>query len=134
MPIFSVVIAEDHPAFRQMLRLELQAVQGVAIVGEASDGRQLLDILQVVTPDLVILDISMPNLGGLEAARIIKQDHGRIKILFLTMHKNPAYLAQARRLGAEGYLLKEELDQALLLAIDHIRAGKTYVSAALAAE
>ncbi len=131
---FTIIIAEDHPAFRQILRRELQNIAGATIIAEAADGRQLIDLLQEITPDLVILDISMPHLGGLEAARIIKEGHRHVKVLFLTMHKNPTYVAQARRLGAEGYILKEELDEALRLAIDQIRAGKTYVSTALTAE
>ena len=133
MQPFTIIIAEDHAAFRQLLRAELQHIAGIAVIGEAGDGHQLLRLLQDLRPDLVILDISMPKLGGLEAARIIRERHGRIKILFLTMHRNPAYVHQARRLGAEGYLLKEELDQALDLAINRIRAGETYISPSLAA-
>jgi len=128
MPPFTIIIAEDHSAFRQLLRAELEHIAGIAVIGEASDGLQLLGLLQESRPDLVILDISMPKLGGVEAARIIKERYGQIKILFLSMHKNPAYVLQARRLGAEGYLLKEEIDQALGLAINCIRSGKTYIS------
>jgi len=134
MDPFTIIIAEDHPVFRQLLRRELQAITDAAIVGEVADGQQLIDLLQELTPDLVILDISMPCLGGLEAARIIKEQHRHVKVLFLTMHKNPAYVAQARRLGAEGYLLKEDLDEALQQAIDQIRAGQTYISTALRIE
>ncbi len=134
MQSFTIIIAEDHQAFRQLLRQELESIADAAIVGEVTDGRQLIDLLQQITPDLVILDISMPSLGGLEAARIIKQQHQQVKVLFLTMHKNPAYVTQACRLGAEGYLLKEEVDSALRLAIERIRAGKTYISTALAVE
>ncbi len=128
MPLFTIVIAEDHPAFRQLLRSELQRFADVAIVGEASDGQQLLDILRENVPDLVILDISMPVISGLEAARIIRERHGHVKVLFLTMHKNPAYVVQARRLGAVGYLLKEELDGGLQTALEQIRQGRTYIS------
>lgn len=134
MPQLTIVIAEDHPAFRQLLRHELQALADAAVIGEAADGQQLLTLLQDLTPDLVILDISMPKLGGLEAARIIKERYRQVKVLFLTMHKNPAYVTQARRLGVEGYLLKEEMDQALHLAIQQIRAGNIYISRALRAE
>ncbi len=125
---FSIIIAEDHAAFRNLVCLEIKGTPGLEIVGQVADGRQLLELLQQVQPDLVILDISMPHLGGLDAARIIKKRYRRIKILFLTMHKNRAYLEQARLLGAEGYLLKEEMDRELLLAIDLIRGGETYIS------
>jgi two-component system, NarL family, response regulator NreC len=123
-----IIIAEDHPGFRKLLRLELEAASGLEIIGEVEDGLQLLELLKRVQPDMVILDISMPNLGGLETARLIKEQYCQIKVLFLTMHKNPAYVEQARRIGAEGYLLKEEIDQALLPAIDLIKAGECYIS------
>jgi two-component system, NarL family, response regulator NreC len=124
----SIIIAEDHPGFRKLLRLELDAAPDLEIIGEVEDGLQLLELLKRVQPDMVILDISMPNLGGLETARLIKEQYCQIKVLFLTMHKNPAYVDQARRIGAEGYLLKEEIDQALLPAIDLIKAGERYIS------
>ncbi len=125
---FNIIIAEDHPAFRKLVRLELDGVKDLEVIGEVDDGVQLLELLQLVQPDMVILDISMPNLGGLETARIIKKQYGQIKVLFLTMHKNPAYVEQARLIGAEGYILKEEVDRVLLPAIDLIRGGKTYTS------
>ena len=128
---FNIVIAEDHLAFRKLVRLELDDVQDLVIIGEVDDGVQLLELLQLVQPDMVILDISMPNLGGIETARIIKKQYSQIKVLFLTMHKNPAYLEQARLIGAEGYILKEEVDRVLLPAIDLIRGGETYISSCL---
>jgi DNA-binding NarL/FixJ family response regulator len=128
---YRIIIAEDHPAFRKLLRLELNCIRDLEIIGEVDDGLQLLDLLEQMQPDLVILDISMPNLGGLETARIIKEKYGNIKVLFLTMHKNPVYVEQARLIGAEGYLLKEEVDQELLPAINLIRGGETYISACL---
>lgn len=126
MALFRVILVEDHPIFRQLVRLELEGIRDIQIIGEVEDGLQLLELLEKVQPDLVILDISMPNLGGLEAAKIIKKQYDQIKVLLLTMHKNPAYIAQARQIGAEGYLFKEEMDQELLPAIDTIRGGQTY--------
>ena len=128
---FNIILAEDHPLFRQLVRLELEGIRDIQIIGEAQDGLQLLELLRLVQPDLVILDISMPNLGGLEAAKIIKAQYIHIKVLILTMHKNPAYITQARLIGAEGYLLKEELDRELLPAIDMIRGGQTYFPSTL---
>jgi two-component system, NarL family, response regulator NreC len=126
-----VIIAEDHPAFRHILRLELDCIPEVEIVAEVEDGLELLELLKRVQPDLVIMDISMPNLGGLETARLIKERYCQIKVLFLTMHKNPAYLEQARLIGTAGYLLKEEVDQELLPAINMIKRGGCYISGAL---
>ena len=111
MSPFNIIIAEDHQAFRKLLRLELEGAQDLEVIGEVEDGVQLLELLQLVQPDMVILDISMPNLGGLETARIVKKQYRQIKVLFLTMHRNPAYVEQARLIGAEGYILKEEVDR-----------------------
>jgi DNA-binding NarL/FixJ family response regulator len=127
----TIIIAEDHPGFRKLLRLELDSSEGLEVIGEVEDGLQLLELLSEVQPDLVILDISMPNLGGLETAKLIKEHYSSIKVLFLTMHKNPAYVEQACLIGAEGYLLKEEVDRELLSAINVIKEGERYISAGL---
>lgn len=132
MDFLRVIITEDHPGFRQLLRLELGCIPGLQIIGEAEDGLQLLELLKDVQPDLIIMDISMPNLGGLETARLIKKQYCRIKVLFLTMHKNPAYVEQARLIGAEGYLLKEAIDRELFQAIRTIVEGEYYLSSCLA--
>ena len=132
MNLLRIIIAEDHPGFRQLVRLELDCMPGLEIIAEVEDGFELLEVLKKVQPDLVIMDISMPNLGGLETARLIKEQYCHIKVLFLTMHKNPAYVEQARLIGAEGYLLKDEVDQELLPAINQIKKGECYISACLA--
>jgi|UniRef100_A0A7V6DPQ1 DNA-binding NarL/FixJ family response regulator len=128
MAHYYIVLAEDHREFRRLLRQEIELGEDLKIIGEAEDGKELLELLEEVKPDLVILDISMPGLGGMEAAQLIKKKHPNVKILFLTMHKKKAYVQQARLLGAAGYVLKEEMDQSLLPAICQIRAGKTYIS------
>ena len=102
------------------------------MVGEVGNGEELLILLEQKIPDLVILDISMPRMGGLEAAKRIKSSHPGVKILFLSMHKSPEYVRQAKKLGMAGYVLKEEMDEALLTAIHEIRTGQTYISPALA--
>ena len=129
---YRIILAEDHVIFRRLLRQELESADGLTVVGEANDGQELLALLEQVTPDLIILDISMPNLSGLEAAKRIVVSHPHLKILFLSMHKNPAYAQQAQKLGVAGYLLKEEMEQALLLAIFQIRSGRPYFSPVLA--
>lgn len=127
----SVIIAEDHRGFRKLLRLELDCAPDLEIIGEVENGLQLLELLKEVQPDMVILDISMPDLGGLEAARYIKEHYSHIKILFVTMHKNPAYVEQARLIGAEGYILKEEIDRELLAGINLIKKGESFISSSL---
>lgn len=128
MDAYKIVLAEDHQGFRHLVRRELESTGDFQLVGEVNDGQELLDLLEQVTPDLIILDISMPNLGGIEAARRIRLSHPQVKILFLSMHKNPVYVEQAQSLGVAGYLLKEEMEESLLPAISRVRSGLTYIS------
>lgn len=128
MSAYQIILAEDHLNFRRLIRQELESIDGFEVVGEANDGRELLDLLEQVSPDLVILDISMPNMGGIEAAQRIKLSHPEVKILFLSMHKNPVYFERAQQLGVAGYLLKEDMEGSLLSAINRIRTGQTYIS------
>jgi len=98
------------------------------VVGEANDGIELLELLGRVSPDMVILDISMPRLRGIEAIQEIRRIRSNARVLILTMHKDKEYLYQSLAAGAMGYLLKEDADQELFAAIGRIRQGKTYVS------
>lgn len=132
MTLYHIVLAEDHRVFRRLVRQEVERAQDLQVIGEVEDGQELLELLEEVSPDLIILDISMPKLGGLEAAQRLKLSHPQVKILLLSMHKNPAYVQLAWKIGVAGYLLKEEMDQALLPAICQIRAGNTYISPTLA--
>jgi len=118
--------------FRHGLKRILKERSDFEVVGEADCGLELIRLLKKLVPDLIILDISMPNLRGLEAIHEIKMSHSHVKILVLTMHKDKAYLHQALTAGAEGYLLKEDADSALFSAIDRVRRGKVYVSPKLA--
>jgi len=128
MKPFCVVLADDHAMFRQGIRKILEDLPGVHIRGEAGDGLELLDVLKKIEPDLVILDISMPNLRGMEAIREIKALCPNTKILMLTMHKESEYLRYALKAGADGFLLKEDADSELLKALDAVRREKLYVS------
>ncbi|MBI4848702.1 MAG: response regulator transcription factor [Nitrospirae bacterium] len=128
MGLYKIIIADDHSLLREGLKRILAERDDLEIIGEAGDGLELLTLLKKMTPHFVILDISMPNLRGLEAIHEIKGVHPGVKILVLTMHKDAEYLYQAMSAGAEGYLLKEDADSELFSAIDSIRYGKTYVS------
>lgn len=128
MGLYEIVIADDHILLRQGLKKILEEWNELAVIGEAGDGLELLSLLKELHPHLIILDISMPNLRGLEAIHEIKGLYPDIKILVLTMHRDEEYLYQAMSAGAEGYLLKEDADKELFSAIDAIRDGKTYIS------
>jgi two-component system, NarL family, response regulator NreC len=132
MKPFCVILADDHAMFRQGVRRILEELPGVEVVGEAQDGLALLDLLKSIKPHLIILDISMPNLRGMEAAWEIKALQPGVKILMLTMHKEREYLYYAMKAGVDGFLLKEDADSELLLALEGIRQGKVYISPLLA--
>lgn len=125
---YEILLVEDHPLVRQAIRTIIAEKSELAVVGELQDGLELLDYLNNRLPHLVILDISMPRLGGIEATRLIKSSHPEIKVLILTLHSSREYVNQARLAGAEGYLLKDEADKELLLAIETLRQGGTFLS------
>ena len=129
---FSILLADDHVMFRRGIRRIIQAIDDVEVVGEANDGFELIEILKTTPPQLVIMEISMPNLRGLEATWEIKIINPKVKVLILTMHKDQEYLYHAFAAGAEGYLLKEDSDSDLISAIDILRKGGTYISPQLA--
>jgi DNA-binding NarL/FixJ family response regulator len=125
---YRIVLADDHAMFRQGIKNILEGVEDLEIVGEAGDGLNLLELLKQITPDMVILDISMPNLRGLEATREIKIISPDMKVLILTMHRDKEYVYHAISAGAEGYLLKEDADTELFTAVEKIRRGEHYIS------
>ena len=130
MCTYQIVLADDHVLIREGLRRILGEDASLEIIGEAGDGLKLLNLLKrsELIPNLIILDISMPNLSGIEATRQIKMIHHDIKILILSMHKDEEYVSHALSAGADGYLLKEDSDRELFTAINMIRRGKIYVS------
>lgn len=129
-----VVIADDHIMLRRGIREIIEMEKKFIVVGEAGDGIELLALLNTTPADLVILDISMPKMRGIEAAQEIKSIYPNIKILFLSMHKRKVYLYHAFSAGANGYLLKEDTDTELLIAMNFILKGKAFVSSILIRE
>jgi DNA-binding NarL/FixJ family response regulator len=128
MTPYNIVLADDHIWVRQGIKKIILEDADMRVVGEAGDGIELLEVLEKITPDLVILDISMPRLKGLAAAAKIKQLYPDVKILILSMHRGREYLHQAMATGVNGYLLKEEADLALFAAIEMVRQDQTFVS------
>ena len=131
---YRIVLADDHVLFRKGIKRILEEAEDLTIVGEASDGFELLELIRRITTHMVILDISMPNLGGVEATKEIKRTHRDVKVLILTMHKNMEYLYNVISAGADGYMLKEDADSELFSAIETIRQEETYISPLLANE
>jgi DNA-binding NarL/FixJ family response regulator len=131
---YKILLADDHVMFRRGVRSLIQGMKNVEVVGEAGDGLELLGLLRDIRPDLVILDISMPKLRGLEATREIKSLDPGVKVLILSMHKEREYLYQALTAGAEGYLLKEDADGELISAIETLRRGGTFISPLLSTQ
>jgi DNA-binding NarL/FixJ family response regulator len=131
---YRVVVADDHVLFRQGMNKLIETMPGIEVIGEASDGLELLNLLENLSPDMVLVDISMPNLRGIEAAREIKALYPHTKVLILTMHKSKQYLYHAISAGAHGYLLKEDSDIELIAAIKTIRNGGIYVPQSLSRE
>jgi DNA-binding NarL/FixJ family response regulator len=125
---YEILLVDDHALLRQGIRRILAENFDVRVVGELGDGLELLEALKKMQPHMVILDISMPQLGGLAATRIIKESHPDIKVLILTLHNRREYVDRARLAGADGYLLKDEMDTELLPAIAILRQGSTYLS------
>jgi DNA-binding NarL/FixJ family response regulator len=131
---YRITLADDHVLLRQGLRRIIEGSSGLEVIGEAGDGVDLMHLLNKLVPDMVVLDISMPKLRGIEAICEIKSRHPKVKVLILTMHKDKEYLYQSLASGADGYLLKEDADTELFSAIKKIREGAFYVSPSLSKE
>lgn len=123
-----IVLADDHAIVRQGLGQALGQEAGLEIVGQASDGRSTVEMAKELKPDVVVMDISMPDLNGIEATREIQRDAPGVKVLALSMHSASRYVAEMFRAGACGYLLKECDFAEVAQAIRAVVAGRTYVS------
>jgi DNA-binding NarL/FixJ family response regulator len=123
---YRIILADDHALLRQGLRKIIEELEDLQVIGEAGDGVELLSLLQTLTPDMVIVDISMPKLHGIEMIRAITKQSPDVQILVLTMHRE--YLHPALAAGAVGYLLKEDVDRELFSAIEQIRQGIVHLS------
>lgn len=123
-----ILLADDHVLIRHGIRNIITMNEKLQVVGEVSSGEEIMEFLKDSEVDIIILDISMPGIGGMAAAKLVKSKYPWIKILMLTMHKNKQYFYNAMAAGADGYLMKDDSDKELLIAIDKVLSGKSYIS------
>ena len=131
MKAIRILVADDHTLVRAGIRELLQKIPQVEVVAEAGDGREALALVKSKLPNLVLLDIAMKSLTGLEVAERIAKDFPGVKVIILSMHANEEYVMRALRAGASGYLLKDAATAELELALKAVSAGETYLSPAI---
>jgi two-component system response regulator NreC len=122
-----VLVADDHTIVREGVRILLEAQPDIEVVGEAADGQEALERVRELLPDIVLIDIAMPNLNGLEATRAIKRDYPSIQTIALTMYESDEYFFQILNAGASGYILKKAASADLLTAIRAVYAGEVFL-------
>jgi len=124
----TVLLAEDHTIVRKGLRSLLESRADMKVVGEAENGREAIDKVEELRPDVVVMDIGMPGLNGLEATRRIKKRFGDVQVLILTVHTSEEYILQILRAGASGYLVKQAAPAELISAIQAVHRGEAFLS------
>jgi len=126
-----VLLVDDHLLVRMGMRTLLNAVPGITVIGDTGDGRSALESVATLAPNIVLMDISMPELNGLEATTRIAKDYPLSRVIILSMHAHEEYVLQALRAGAAGYLVKNAAPEELELAIRAVARGETYLSPAI---
>jgi DNA-binding NarL/FixJ family response regulator len=126
-----ILLADDHAVVRQGFRMILSAQPDLEVVGEASNGREAVEQCEKLQPDVAVMDVSMPELNGIEATRRIVEVSARTRILALSMHRDSVYVREILRAGARGYLLKDSMDADLLSAVRSVARGEGFISPAV---
>jgi DNA-binding NarL/FixJ family response regulator len=126
-----ILLVDDHPIVRQGLRTLLEGRPGWVVVGEASDGVEALDKVEVLEPDVVVLDVTMPRMNGLEACRLIQQKRkASLEVLFVTQHDSPQMMREALDAGARGYVVKSNAARDLLEAVEAVSQHRVFTALA----
>ncbi len=123
-----IILADDHAVMRRGLRLVLEQQTDFEVVGEASDGRGAVSLAESTRPDIALLDITMPNLNGIEAARQISEKLSSVSVIVLSMHADESFVLRSLKAGARGYLLKESAEADLINAVRLVSEGKSFFS------
>ena len=131
MASVQILLADDHTILRTGLRLLLEREPGFAVVSEASNGREAVEAVSRDRPDVVIMDIAMPLLNGIEATKRISAEQPKTAVIILSVHSDEAYILRALKAGARGYLLKDSAEHDLIQAVRVVAAGKAYFSPAV---
>jgi DNA-binding NarL/FixJ family response regulator len=125
-----ILLVDDHPIVRQGLRTLLEGRTGWEVVGEASDGVEALDKVETLQPDVVVLDVTMPRMNGLEACRLIQQKTSGLEVLFVTQHDSPQMMREALDAGARGYVVKSNAARDLLDAVEAVSQHRVFTALA----
>lgn len=123
-----ILLADDHQLMRRGVRLMLEREPDLTVVGEASDGREAVALAKSLKPELVVMDVGMPNLNGIEAAHQMTLDHPELAIVMVSMHSDETYILRALKAGARGYLLKDSAEADLIKAVHAVAGGKSFFS------
>lgn len=132
--MISILIADDHGIVREGLRRLLESQEDFEVVDEASDGQEVLANVKTHRPDVVVLDITMPRLGGLETLERLRSQHPNVKVILLSVHGDPPFIQSAISLGADGYILKDGRADEIVTAVREVVQGGSYFSPAVARE
>lgn len=125
---YRVLLVDDHVLFREGMRALLAQESDVDVVGESGDGRDALSLIDSLQPDIVLLDLTMPGISGIEVIRNVRRNNPHVRVIVLTVHKSDEYIHESLRAGANGYLLKESTHNELRTAIRNVLQGKMYLS------
>ena len=129
-----VVIVDDHPLIRRGLERMLHSTDGFVVCGEAGSAADALAVIRTERPDLVIVDVGLPDKDGIELTRILAREFPRLAILILSMHEEPYYAMRALKAGARGYMVKHDAVEKIHVALEDVLAGRRYLSPTMAAE